>query len=75
VGTEPNATYAGGSLVIAPDGEVLAEAGSEKTALFADIDPARVRGWRERFPALRDTHRSLLGQIPLRTSADSARLD
>ena len=75
VGQEPNATYAGGSLVVAPDGEVLAEAGSEKATLFADIDPARVRGWRERFPALRDTRRSLLGQIPVRTSAESERLD
>ena len=74
VGSEPNAQYGGGSLVVAPDGEVLAEAGSEKTALFADIDPARVRGWRDRFPALRDTHRSLLGQIPLRTSPESSRM-
>jgi predicted amidohydrolase len=74
VGSEPNAQYGGGSLVVAPDGEVLAEAGSEKTTLFADMDAARVRGWRERFPALRDTHRSLLGRVSSGTSPDSARL-
>jgi predicted amidohydrolase len=64
VGQEPNATYAGGSLIIAPDGEILAEAGSEKMALFADIDPERVRAWRARFPALRDMRRELLGSLP-----------
>ena len=64
VGNEPNARYAGGSLVVAPDGEVLAEAGSEKTALFADIDPERVRAWRAKFPALRDAHADLLGRFP-----------
>jgi len=64
VGQEPNATYAGGSLIIAPDGEILAEAGSEKMALFADIDPERVRAWRARFPALRDMRRELLGDPP-----------
>jgi predicted amidohydrolase len=64
VGQEPNAIYAGGSLVVAPDGEILAEAGSEKTALFADIDPERVRAWRARFPALRDMRRELLGSLP-----------
>jgi len=64
VGNEPNATYRGGSLVVAPDGEVIAEAGSEKTALFADIDPERVRAWRAKFPALRDARRELLGPCP-----------
>jgi predicted amidohydrolase len=64
VGQEPNATYAGGSLIVAPDGEILAEAGSEKIALFADIDPERARAWRARFPALRDVRRELLGDFP-----------
>ena len=73
-GQEPNASYGGGSLVVAPDGEVLAEAGAESGPLFADIDPERVRGWRAKFPALRDAHRELLGAIPVETSADSARI-
>jgi len=73
-GDEPNASYAGGSLVIAPDGEVLAEAGSESGPLFADIDPERIRAWRAKFPALRDARRGLLGTIPVETSADSPRI-
>jgi predicted amidohydrolase len=63
-GTEPNARYAGGSLVVAPDGEVLAEAGSGKSVLSTNLDPERVRSWRARFPALRDAHRELLGNFP-----------
>ena len=72
-GSEPNASYGGGSLVVAPDGEVLAEAGPEAGPLFADIDPERVRGWRTRFPALRDVRRDRLGTVPVETSADSRR--
>lgn len=75
VGEEPNARYAGGSLVVAPDGEVLAEAGSGTCTLRATLDPTRVREWRAKFPALRDIDRTLLGQIPARTGADSARID
>ena len=74
-GNEPNASYGGGSLVIAPDGEVLAEAGAAPGPLFADIDPDRVRAWRAKFPALRDAHRELLGAIPVETSAESRRID
>ena len=75
VGNEPNARYIGGSMVIAPDGEVLAEAGSERTALHATLDISRLREWRAKFPALRDIDRSLLGDIPARSGADSARID
>lgn len=73
-GIEPNASYGGGSLVVAPDGEVLAEAHAAPGPLFADIDPERVRAWRAKFPALRDARRELLGAIPVETSADSARI-
>jgi len=75
VGNEPNARYIGGSMVIAPDGEVLAEAGSERSALHATLDISRLREWRAKFPALRDIDRSLLGDIPARSGADSARID
>lgn len=65
VGRDPNVAYAGGSLVVAPDGEVMAEAGEVATALLAECDPARVATWRGAFPALRDVHRGLLGEIPI----------
>ncbi len=65
VGNDPNLRYAGGSMIISPTGEVLAEAGDAPTVLVADCDHATVRAWREKFPALRDVHRSLLGEIPL----------
>jgi len=63
VGDEPNAQYGGGSIVVAPDGEVLAEAGSEKVALHATLDALRVQQWRSKFPALGDMQRTLLGNI------------
>ena len=75
VGDEPTSTCVGGSLVVAPDGEVLAEGGSAAMSLVAEVDPQRVKAWREKFPALRDLHRKLLGEIPTHTSADSSRFD
>ena len=52
-GTHANGrkTY-GHSLIIAPWGEVLAEAGTEPGVILADIDPARVTDARSRVPNL-----------------------
>jgi predicted amidohydrolase len=44
-------TY-GHSLIVAPWGEVLAEAGEEPAVILAEIDPARVAEARRRVPAL-----------------------
>jgi deaminated glutathione amidase len=44
-------TY-GHSLIVAPWGEVLAEAGAEPGVLIADIDPAQVAAARARVPSL-----------------------
>ena len=65
VGNDPNLHYAGGSMIVSPHGEVLAEAGEEPCVLQADLDPAECRSWREQFPCLRDVRRSLLGSIDL----------
>lgn len=54
VGRDPNATYAGGSLVVSPRGEILAEGGGEEGPVWADVDPAEVFEYRREFPALRD---------------------
>ena len=53
-GQDPSLAYAGGSLVIDPQGRVLAEADEAPQVLSAPIDPEDARGWRGRFPALRD---------------------
>jgi predicted amidohydrolase len=54
VGADPKLRYDGGSLVVSPRGDVLAEADADETVLTADIDPAMVRAWRDEFPAWRD---------------------
>ena len=63
IGRDPNAEYRGDSFVVAPSGEVIAECGDGERLLFADLDRAELLRWRDRFPALRDARRSLLGKV------------
>jgi len=53
-GTHANGrqTY-GHSLIVAPWGEILAEAGIDPAVIVADIDPAAAKSARERVPSLR----------------------
>jgi predicted amidohydrolase len=53
-GTHANGrqTY-GHSLIVAPWGEILAEAGTDPCVITADIDPVAVTIARERVPSLR----------------------
>lgn len=53
-GTHSGVPMAGHSLVVDPQGEVLAEAGPAEQVLHVDVDPARVATWRAAFPALAD---------------------
>jgi predicted amidohydrolase len=53
-GTHGGVPMAGLSMVIDPQGEVLAEAGTSEEVLSVEIDPARVAAWRGAFPALDD---------------------
>lgn len=46
--------YAGDSAAISPLGETLAEGDDRERVLFFEADPAAVRKWRARFPALND---------------------
>lgn len=46
-------SYAGGSIVIGPKGEVLGELGEEEGVLSVEIDAARAAEWRAAFPAWR----------------------
>ena len=53
-GTHADTAMGGHSAVIAPTGEVLAEAGSDQEVLRVDIDPVAVDEFRDAFPVLRD---------------------
>ncbi|MEO0512220.1 MAG: nitrilase-related carbon-nitrogen hydrolase [Planctomycetota bacterium] len=54
VGSDPYLSYAGGTIAVGPRGEVLGELDDRAGVLSVEIDPARVRSWREEFPVLRD---------------------
>jgi omega-amidase len=53
-GTDPQFTYAGGSIILGPQAEVLAEAGEAPGCIRVAVTPEPVREWRSAFPALRD---------------------
>ena len=54
VGSDPNVDYPGRSLVVDPQGLILADAGPEETVLHARLDLDALRAYRRRFPALAD---------------------
>jgi predicted amidohydrolase len=54
VGTHAGVTQAGHSIVVAPGGAVLAEAGADEETLTVDLDTALVVKARVDFPVLRD---------------------
>ena len=58
-GSDPNHTYAGGSVIIDPRGDILARAGDNQCVISAQLDPEAVVRWRDQFPALRDIRREL----------------
>lgn len=53
-GSDPNASYLGGSIAISPRGDVLGELGPKPGVLSVEIDTREVRAWREIFPAWKD---------------------
>ncbi|MDX2146684.1 MAG: nitrilase-related carbon-nitrogen hydrolase [Planctomycetota bacterium] len=58
VGRDPKLEYAGGSIVLSPKGEELAEAGTSECVLSCELDPGVVARWRAAFSAWKD-HRML----------------
>jgi predicted amidohydrolase len=62
-GRDPHLEYAGGTLIVSPKGEVVAESENLPMVLQAELDLPALRAWRAEFPALRDVHASLLGSI------------
>ncbi len=70
-GSDPTFDFGGGSLIVGPDGSVLAEGGSGPEAVTAVVDESTLQRWRRVFPALRDRRSELLGEIPVRRRDDS----
>lgn len=56
IGRDPTVKYRGGSVIIDPRGEILAEAGDAETILSATLDTSGLEDYRSRFPALHDLH-------------------
>ena len=54
LGSHAGITLGGRSVVVDPQGTVIAEAGDSETVLFADVEPSKAGEWREAFPALGD---------------------
>lgn len=53
-GTHARHQMGGHSIVVAPTGDVVAEAGLDEEVLSVDIDPGLVESWRADFPVLED---------------------
>lgn len=53
-GNDPNARYRGGSLIVDPRGEVVAEGGDGEACVAGDADADAVARYRAEFPALAD---------------------
>jgi len=54
VGTGGGLTYVGDSVILDPLGEIVAAAGDGECVITGDVDQARIREVRERYPFLRD---------------------
>jgi predicted amidohydrolase len=57
VGRDPYYAYAGRSLIIDPQGEILADAGNTESFVHAQLDLAGLRKYREGLPFLADVKR------------------
>jgi len=71
-GTAGRFTFWGGSHVVDPYGEVVAEAGADETLLVADVEPARASRRRRELPLLRDLRPEVLAAA-LERFAETAR--
>jgi omega-amidase len=54
IGNQDSLQYAGGSLVLSPKGEALAQGGASEGLVKAKLDLELCKQWRKAFPALRD---------------------
>lgn len=63
VGNDPHLSYIGGSMIISPMGDIIADAGDGEKTITAELDMDALRAWRMKFPALKDVHNELLGSM------------
>jgi omega-amidase len=54
IGTDPYYEYSGDSIIVDPDGEILANAGSEERYISAELDLAKLTKYRSGLPFLND---------------------
>jgi len=66
VGRDPNLSYAGGSIIVSPKGEVLVEADDQPCVMSFDLDIDSARDWRRGFPMFADIRPAALGTLPIR---------
>jgi predicted amidohydrolase len=64
-------TY-GHSLIVAPWGDILAEAGEEPCVIAADVDPAKVAEARARIPSLQHDRPFQIGRAPAALSREAS---
>jgi predicted amidohydrolase len=67
-GSDPDASYSGGSMVVDPRGRVAAEADDGEMVLQAELDLADLRQYRRDFPALDDIRQGWVRRIGSRRS-------
>ncbi len=53
-GAQETLRFAGGSAIISPKGEIVAQGGADECLVGGAIQLSNVLGWRKQFPALRD---------------------
>ncbi len=53
-GKDVNHSYVGDSMIIGPEGQIIADAGANERVIQAEIDIETVNRWREKFPVLKD---------------------
>jgi len=68
IGHDPHLRYQGGSLIVSPKGEILADADESPTVLQADLSLNDIQAWRNEFAALRDIRANHLGSIRIDVS-------
>jgi len=64
IGSDPHSQYNGRSRVFDPSGEMIADAGEGETILSVEIDPAKVRDFRNKLPFLKDIRPDLMSSTP-----------
>jgi omega-amidase len=57
--SDPNHEYAGRSVIIDPQGNILTAAGDDQCVISAPLDIEALNRWRDQFPALRDIRKDV----------------